>query len=146
LKKLFNTEFVRFVIVGIINTLWFLLVARTLEYLNVHHNIANICGYLVGGTNSYLMNKFWSFKTEKSHKEELPVFIAVFAVCYFLNLGILNLSLTYIELPVLWYKYMPMSIQSLISHTLICQGIANVFYTILSFTLYKTIVFRKKKG
>ncbi|MGL1903040.1 MAG: GtrA family protein [Fibrobacterales bacterium] len=148
MRKVLNSEFVRFIVVGVINTLLFLIVARSLEFVNVHHNIANLSGYIVGGTNSYFMNKFWSFKTEKSHKEELPIFIVVFVVCYFLNLLILNVAMNTIELPTVWFKYVPRSIQGIITHTLICQAIANVFYTILSFTLYKTIVFRgpKKKS
>mgnify|MGYP001128190452 CR=1 FL=1 len=142
MKRVINSEFSRFVIVGVINTVWFLLIARTLESFSVHPNIANLSGYIVGGTNSYVMNKFWSFKTTTSHRKELPTFIAVFIVCYFLNLGILNLSLSYVTLPQFWYTHIPQSIQAIVSHTLICQAIANVFYTLLSFTLYKTVVFR----
>lgn len=56
-------QFIRFGIVGIINTLITLIVIYFLqEILHVKYTISNFIGYIAGVVNSFFWNKLWVFK------------------------------------------------------------------------------------
>jgi putative flippase GtrA len=94
----------KFVIVGIVNTLIDFGVLNLLMYLT---NITSGIGYaafkgisfLVAVTNSYFMNKFWTFKStgqERKGKEFLQ-FFAVSCVGFAINVGVASLVVNVIS-------------------------------------------------
>ena len=61
-------QFIRFGIVGIINTLITLIVIYFLqEILHVKYTISNFIGYIAGVVNSFFWNKLWVFKKLNSN-------------------------------------------------------------------------------
>ena len=65
-KKTF-LQFVKFGLVGVINTLVDFLVFQVLNLLVGWTYLAQIAGYCCGIVNSYLWNSNWTFKETKTH-------------------------------------------------------------------------------
>lgn len=85
IKELIDIKLLKFLIVGVINTL---VGAGTmfLLYNLAHCNywFSSACNYIAGGICSFLLNKFFTFKnTEKSLKQIIQ-FIILLVVCYFI--------------------------------------------------------------
>lgn len=119
-------QFVKFGLVGVINTL------ITLGAIYVLRNVfdvakypSNFIGYLLGFCNSFILNRIWTFQSKGSVKKDTTLFIIVSVATYILQVGIL----------------------AFLSHTLkINEGwatiIANIFYTVIGFAGNKFITFR----
>lgn len=87
LKSLLSPRPVRFVLVGVLNTLSGLLVIYSLKWLfGVHDVPANLIGYAVGLCVSYVLNERWTFAFRGSRLAAVPRFAAVILVAYLANL------------------------------------------------------------
>ena len=64
----FFLQFVKFGFVGILNTALTYVVFFVLVKLNVHYQIANAVGFVVGVLNSYYWNNRFVFKTQEGKK------------------------------------------------------------------------------
>ena len=82
-KKLFDIKLVKFLLVGVINTL----VGTGLMFLlynvfNCNYWVSSVCNYVFGGICSFFLNKFFTFKnTEKSFRQ-IVQFIVLLVSCY----------------------------------------------------------------
>ncbi|WP_223701221.1 GtrA family protein [Sutcliffiella deserti] len=81
-----NNSFIRFLLVGIINTV----VGLSSMYLllNVFHLnywISTFVGNSIGAIVSYLLNRSFTFKSSAGHFTSFPRFIFVILICYFLS-------------------------------------------------------------
>lgn len=86
-KKKSILQFIKFALVGIMNTLIDTVVSMALNALLHWYYPAKIIGYCCGIVNSYILNSGWTFKTErKRNAREIISFIAV-------NLAVLGISL-----------------------------------------------------
>lgn len=56
-------QFIKFNIVGIMNTAVDFAIFALMVFLGLHHMISQVISYSCGVVNSYLWNKFWTFKT-----------------------------------------------------------------------------------
>lgn len=72
----------RYGFVGIANTALTLVVVFVLLRLNTHPAIANVAGYAVGLTNSYLMNRSFTFG---ARRHPLLPFLISYAISYSAN-------------------------------------------------------------
>jgi hypothetical protein len=80
-------EFLKFIIVGMINTMVTLVVIFTTKsLLGLNPYLSNALGYVAGLTNSFIWNKAWVFRSKGSTGAEAMKFLAGFAVCYSLQL------------------------------------------------------------
>lgn len=71
-------QFVKFNLVGIINTAVDFVIFTLLTFSGLHHLISQIISYSCGMVNSYLLNKSWTFKhKKKSSGREAVKFIVV---------------------------------------------------------------------
>ncbi|MGV8152173.1 MAG: GtrA family protein [Candidatus Nanoarchaeia archaeon] len=98
-------QFIKFGIVGVINTLINLLVLWILsEYFGVYYMIAAILAFIAAVTNSFVLNKIWTFEESLGHKKYsryLKFFIvSVFALL--VNLAVLYVLVEYFKF---WYIY-----------------------------------------
>lgn len=76
-------EFARYCVVGILNTLITLAVIFILmKAFDVNYVFANAVGYVFGFTNSFILNKFWTFSSRGRVHREAALFVLVFAVSY----------------------------------------------------------------
>lgn len=89
MKKFFDPSMLRFLLVGVVNTL----VGAGIMFLlynlaGCSYWLSSAANYIVGGVVSYLLNKYYTFKnTERSWKQVLRFALNV-AVCWLLAYGI----------------------------------------------------------
>ncbi len=129
-KHLSNPGFLqllKFVGVGLLNTLLSLAIINILMYVGVNYQLANLIGYVAGVINSFFWSKFWVFQSQKSLYKEALLFSIVFFFCYAANF----LALLFL-------------VEILALSPYIAQPIAMCVYTLLNFILNRTITFRKR--
>lgn len=82
-------QFIRYVIVGIMNTLTTLIVILLCKsVLGVNPWISNALGYVVGVINSFLWNKLWVFNSHAGIKGEALRFMIGFGICYAIQFAV----------------------------------------------------------
>ena len=87
-KHLDLIQFSKFVIVGLSNTLITLaIIFFCSAVLKLDYRISNFVGYIIGLFNSFVWNKAWTFKSKNKCRKEIIPFVAMFGVCYLLNLS-----------------------------------------------------------
>ena len=86
-----NKQFIKFVIVGIINTIVGYGTYGILIYFNVYYLIANTISTIIGVTNSYILNTRITFRDSKKDIKTPIKFVSVYIVSYII--GTLNLIL-----------------------------------------------------
>ena len=70
-------QFLKFIVVGVLNTLISLSVIYVLMLFEVGYKYANLFGYIAGVTNSFIFNKTWVFKSDKNMIKEMFMFLIV---------------------------------------------------------------------
>lgn len=119
-------QFIRFLLVGLFNTVFGFAVIYTCMYLlGLGPVVSNVIGYLCGLVTSYLLNKFFTFKSASRSKAELARFMGVFLLAYFANMLVLLLCISVAGI-----------------HEAIAQVVAGAFYVATSYLLNKFYVFR----
>ncbi|HEX2927263.1 MAG TPA: GtrA family protein [Ruminiclostridium sp.] len=130
LKDRFGSLFgqmVKYGLVGVVNTVITMIILFLLQNVfGVSYKIANGAGYVAGFINSFVLNKFWTFKgNQKSTFSQFIRFALVFAVCYAIQLGLVVLLVEKVHIG-----------------KNISQLIGMVFYTLVSFLLNKLFTFK----
>jgi len=119
-------QFIRFCIVGIANTLITLGTIFILyNVFKVDYRISNIIGYLLGITNSFIWNKYWTFKSQNKFYNEIGKFFLMFLISYLINFGVLIVTA-----------------EVLFINKNVCQIIGNVFYTATNYAGNKFWTFK----
>ncbi|ACV64800.1 GtrA family protein [Desulfofarcimen acetoxidans DSM 771] len=73
-----NLQFIKFSIVGVINTIISFILYYILISININYLISSILSYSIGMINSFLLNKYWVFiKKSTTHKHYFIKFIIV---------------------------------------------------------------------
>lgn len=85
-------EFNKFVFVGILNTIVGYGLFAILIYLNVFYLLSLTVSHILGTLHSYLWNRFFTFKSANRVRQELPKFIVVYTLIYFLNFILLYIA------------------------------------------------------
>ena len=89
IKKLLEDQRIRFLLVGVLNTIFGYGIYALLVYFNVNIYIANVISTVLGELHSYLWNRFYTFKSKDKATKEILRFITV----YLISFGISNLIL-----------------------------------------------------
>ncbi len=121
-----SNSFIKYGLIGVINTIFGYGIIFILIYFGVVAEISNFLGYFFGFFLSYYLNKKYNFKSTRSHKEDLPKFIAGMGIAYILNL--LTMVIAYRVLGIDVY---------------ISQIIAGVVYTLSGYILSKVWIFKE---
>lgn len=80
-------QFIRFLVVGVLNTLVTLIVIFVCKsILEINEWVSNGIGYVAGVINSFLWNKQWVFHSSKKASHEAVKFSIGFLLCYGLQL------------------------------------------------------------
>lgn len=127
IQKKTTIQLIKFAMVGVLNTTLSLVVIYSLmTFFHVGVYTANIWGYVVGVTNSFIWNKVWVFrKNGGTICREILYFLAIFALCY----GIQFMSLRFM-------------IETISLNSYVAQLLAMGVYTIMNFILNKCVTFR----
>ncbi len=116
---------VKFGLVGVLNTALTLFIIWLLySVFKTNYYTANAIGYLAGFTNSFVLNKIWTFESKGNVFTESLLFIFVF----FLSYGV--------QVFVLWFCMSKLNFSVVVS-----QGIAMCGYTGVNFLGNKFITF-----
>lgn len=119
-------QFLSFGLVGVANTaIGFSVIALAQVVFGLHAVAANMLGYAAGLTNSYLMNRVFTFRGATHSTGVMLRFLLAFAVAYATNMAVLLTGL----------RVSP-------DAALLWQGLAMVSYTIVFFMISKLYVFR----
>ena len=83
LKQIFDIKFLKFLLVGLINTA----VGAGVMFLlyNVAHCgywFSSACNYIVGGIVSFFLNKYFTFTNHEKSLKQIILFILNLLVCY----------------------------------------------------------------
>jgi putative flippase GtrA len=86
-------QFVKFAIVGVLNSgIQYLVFLFLYSFTGTQYLLASVIGYVAGMTNSYVLNRRWTFKSRNQKLfTELSRFVAVNLVSLGVNLGLLYL-------------------------------------------------------
>jgi putative flippase GtrA len=83
----FIKQSIKFIIVGIINTLVTYLTFKILTLLfSINDIISIIIGYILGVINSFILNKIWTFKSKIMSIKEMIFFIIIFIISLVLKI------------------------------------------------------------
>ena len=139
LAGLLQNGFVRFIIVGLINTIIGLTVTFIcLNALGLNYWASTIVGNLVGAINSYFMNKSFTFRSKESVGKTAWKFVLITAVCYFLAYW---LAARLADQGLIWL--MPEASTKLKNNAAALMG--SVLYTVLNYIGQKRITFASKQ-
>jgi putative flippase GtrA len=84
-------EFIKFTFVGVLNTGVDVAIFFLLTWLGIQYVAAQIVSYSCGAANSYLLNKFWTFRACGLSYSEIVRFVVV-------NLASLGISVAVLSL------------------------------------------------
>ena len=125
--ELLRKQFIKFVIVGIINTsISFVTFFLLTKFFLINDKIANIISYIVGVINSFILNKLWTFESKIFSFKELLLFGFFFLISF--GLQILTYTLLKDKLHIyIYFSYF----------------LGMIVYTLTNFLLNKFITFKK---
>ncbi len=131
-KELWNSlvQFVKFNLVGVLNTLVDIGVFELLNVFGLNKYVAQIISYTCGVLNSYLFNTLWTFKKEKRRSaKEFVLFLCVNLVSLGVSLGMLYVAEHYLH----------------VEHKLLQKLIATPVAMVVNFLGNKLFVFKKSE-
>lgn len=117
------TQFLRYNIIGIVNTLFGFSIIAILMILEFDEIQSNFLGYLFGSILSYFLNTKYTFKSNRTLHQAFK-FLTILIICYILNLLTLKLLLS--------VKINPY----------IAQAVSMIVYSISSFIIIKLTLFK----
>jgi putative flippase GtrA len=90
IRRFMDKQFIRFVFVGGLNTIVsFGSYALFIKVFGINYVVASFIYTVIGVTNSYLWNKYFTFKIKKMNIFEFLRFISVYAISYVINVNLL---------------------------------------------------------
>ena len=92
MRRVFE-QFIKFGVVGCINTATSLLIYYVLLFFNVQYLLASISGYIFSSVVGFILNKFWVFQVKgtKTLQETIRYYI-VYGCALLMNLAIMYLQ------------------------------------------------------
>ena len=89
IKKIFDKTFLKFVLVGLINTAVGTIIMFVLyNFFHCNYWISSASNYVVGSAVSYYLNKHYTFQNNEKNWRIVVRFILNIAVCYLVAYGI----------------------------------------------------------
>lgn len=87
--KVINSEVIRFIIVGFINTFnYYVIYLIFIHLLNVNYIISHILAFLISMVGSFFLNSYFTYQTKPSIKKFLQ-----FPITYVVNITVTTLSI-----------------------------------------------------
>ena len=102
-------QFIKFNLVGVMNTLVDIFVFTVLIWFAVHYTIAQCIAYGCGSVNSYIWNKRWTFgQSSRTSGEQMMKFILM-------NLTVLGISIVLLYITVNWTNFSELNAKLLVT-------------------------------
>ena len=88
IKIFYDKTFFKFIITGIINTFVGAGIMFALyNFFHCSYWLSSIMNYIIGSIVSFLLNKYWTFKSKSFSFKEVLYFIVNIALCFFIAYG-----------------------------------------------------------
>lgn len=131
IKKFLDPTMIRFLMVGVINTIvgtgtMFLLY----NFVGCSYWFSSSANYIVGGCVSYFLNKFFTFKNREKSWLQVLKFIMTVVFCYFIGFGVAK--------PVTMWL---LDTQPIVIQENIAMCIGMCLYVVLNYFIQKFMVF-----
>ncbi|MCM3570324.1 GtrA family protein [Neobacillus mesonae] len=134
-----NFTFIRFIIVGIANTLIGLsIMFLTFHLLGLSYWMATFIGNTAGAAFSYCLNRSFTFKSDALISKSLIRFAGVILFCYFVSY--------YIGKQAVHFVFIHTNVFTPVISSDIAILASTCIYTVLNYTLQKWIVFPQKNA
>ncbi len=91
-------QFIKFITVGVLNTLIGLAVFYFFSFLGFHYSLALGLSYGVGIINSYIWNKKWTFQGKGNVFVEMLRFVLIYLCSYLINLLLMYIFVEKIDI------------------------------------------------
>ena len=145
-KKTF-VQFLKFGIVGVLNTLVDFLVFQLLNLVVGWTYLAQVIGYCCGIVNSYICNSNWTFRDSKTHsRREMLLFLIVNLVSLSVSLGVLWLCREVLGITDAWTStWVPQSLSGFVRGDTVCKLSATPCAIVVNFIGNRLFVFAQKK-
>lgn len=139
-------QFIRFAIVGVINTLVDFAVFQALNLLLGWVYAAQVLGYAAGVINSYLWNSAWTFREQRRRTlREMALFLLVNLASLCVSLGVLWLCREVLGITDAWAaSWVPASLSGFVKGDTICKLIATPCAIVVNFLGNRLFVFKDK--
>ncbi|MGI5057776.1 GtrA family protein [Treponema pectinovorum] len=135
IKELIDVKLLKFLIVGVINTI---VGAGTmfLLYNLAHCNywFSSACNYIVGGICSYLLNKYFTFKNHKKGFGQIIQFVVLLVICYLIAYVLAK-----------YFIYLIFSSQSIKVKDNIAMLTGEFLYLAINYLGQRLVVFKNKE-
>ena len=145
-KKTF-LQFVKFGLVGVINTLVDFLVFQVLNLLVGWTYLAQIAGYCCGIVNSYLWNSNWTFRDSRTHSaREMLLFLIVNLASLGVSLGVMWLCRNALGITDGWVSgWIPAWLSGFVKGDTVAKLIATPCAIVVNFIGNRLFVFQGKR-
>lgn len=132
--KLIDQKLLKFLIVGVINTIFGCGIMFVLYNLfNVSYWISSACNYILGGILSFFLNKHFTFQNKQKSIKQILLFIIILVICYLI---------AYIGAKKIIYLLLQNKSESIKGNVSLCLGM--ILYTGLNYLGQRVIVFNEK--
>lgn len=84
-------EFIKFALVGLLNTAVDVVIFFLLTWVSTPYLAAQVISYSCGAANSYLLNKFWTFRSSGLSYAEIVRFTTVNLISLGISVAVLSL-------------------------------------------------------
>jgi putative flippase GtrA len=119
-------QFSRYVVVGVLNTLWgYLLIFGFMYGLGWSPQASNVMGYAIGLVTSYALNRRFTFRSDDTTLPEFARFLGTFFIAFAANFATLTVL-----------------VEGLKAHAGVSQVLAGIVYVATSYLLSRYFVFR----
>lgn len=100
MKKLINkyNYFIKFVCVGISNTLISLSIYYLLKSIGVNYLIATALGWIISSISGYFLNKIWVFKNKEAKKKSIFKYYLLYGSALLLNLVLMYIQVSILKI------------------------------------------------
>jgi putative flippase GtrA len=136
IKKLLSMQFIRFAIIGVVNTLVGMGISLlALNLLNLSQWPATALGYLLGSVCSFFLNRHFTFNYKKRDAMQIVRFTVNIIVCYFISNSVAK--------PLVIYLLSGRPVSEKLAENIVTIT-ANVIFVLLNFFGQKFFAFNKK--
>lgn len=139
-------QFLKFAVVGVLNTLVDFAVFQALNLLLGWVYAAQVAGFTCGVINSYLWNSNWTFRKERTKSfREMALFLLVNLISLGVSLGVMWLCLEVFGVTNAWAAgWMPAALAGFVKGDTITKLIATCFSIVVNYVGNRLFVFNGK--
>ena len=139
-------QFLKFAVVGVLNTLVDFAVFQALNLLLGWVYAAQVAGFTCGVINSYLWNSNWTFREQRTRSfREIALFIVVNLASLGVSLGVIWLCRDVFGITNEWVaSWMPAALNGFIKGDTVDKLIATFFAIVVNYVGNRLFVFNQK--